>query len=138
MTSFLTTITEAQRLQLAEMMLVATTSKDPQLSIFNKTKVPTSIQDFNTWCLKGATSISKNLPIVVPRKTKCGKQSHMGPMDALANLMASGANFDELVTKDLSKEDANAEISLSTETPCVQMLLKDLKTPNEEANVKCI
>ena len=42
------------------------------------------------------------------------------------------------MTKDLSKEDANAEISSLTETPCVQRLLKDLKTPNEEANVKCI
>ena len=93
MTKLLTNLTESDRTLLAEVMLKAVTSRDPKLSIFNKTKPPTSVKDFKQWFLMHPKSIVKNLPQAVTNKTKCGKQTFLKPSDVLANLMASGTDF---------------------------------------------
>lgn len=95
LTLLLTQLTEVQQKLLAEILLLTSTSKDSKLSIFGKTRVPTSIQDFNDIFLKKDNSIIKNLPHPVVHRTDDGSHAFISLIDLLANEMADATSFDK-------------------------------------------
>jgi hypothetical protein len=63
----------------------AANSKDPELSIFKATRVPTSVEDFRDFYISGPNAIIPSLPIPVTLKTPDGNHANVGVIEALAS-----------------------------------------------------
>ena len=86
--SLLIQLTESQRELFAQCMLHADNSKHPQLSILGHTRVPTSKDDFQKFCLSGPNAVVLNLPHPIPKTTVDGTHYFVGVTDLLANELA--------------------------------------------------
>ena len=94
-TKFLGELSTAQRRSFAEFMFLAANSRDEQLSIFQKTRLPISVEDFNDLYLSGKNSVSTNLPHPVIRKTPDGSHAHVSLTEVVAHMLASATEVDE-------------------------------------------
>ena len=88
-------LSESQRRLLAECLLHATNSGSKELSIFKKSRVPTSEEDFQLLYLTGKNAIIPNLPHPVPVSTPDGTHAYATLTDVLANELAKGTEFDK-------------------------------------------
>ena len=88
-------LTESQRELFAQCKLHAANSKHPHLSIFGRTCVPTSEDDFQKFYLSGPNAVVPNLPHPIPKTTADGTHSFVGLSDLLANELAKATTFDK-------------------------------------------
>jgi len=70
MTKFLTRLTKNEQEELAFFMLHVYNAREKNLTIFNKTRPPTSTQDFNDFYMGGKKAVAKHLPTPVVIKTE--------------------------------------------------------------------
>jgi hypothetical protein len=134
MASLLCQLTASQQQLLAEVMLHTLNAKDPKLSIFKKTRAPTSISDFNDLYTTGKHSIIQNLPHPVPINTDDGSHAYVSIMDILANELAFGTFFDKFrFDAGIQLEDLDNELTINvSNTPAAYRLFFELQ--NVEKN----
>ena len=96
MSSLLIELSGNQRRLLANILLLAGNAPNPSLSIFKQTRLPTSVEDFDRFYLKGKNSFMQNLPIPVVRKTPDGLHSYVSLVDLVANEFGKAQEFDDL------------------------------------------
>ena len=138
--SLLVQLTGKQRLLFAECMLQAANWKDPELSIFNRTRVPTSEDDFQHLYLSGRNAVLPNLPHPVPKKTADGSHAYVSFKDVLANELAKGTPFDHFRFEstvvfsagNFTNDESSPTIS---NTPSAHSLFMELKEEEEEGLV---
>ena len=128
--SLLVQLTESQRQLFAECMLLAANAKDPDLSIFKRTRVPTSEQDFQHLYLSGKNAVIPNLPHPVPRKTSDGTHAYVSFTDVLANELAKATPFDNFHFEfNVVLDNSTPTIS---STPAAQSLFMELKDDGDD------
>jgi hypothetical protein len=98
LSSLLTQLTKKQQQLLADIILVASNSKDKSLSIFGEhTRVPTSMEDFEQIILSKERSIVTNLPHPIVKETNDGTHAYISLIDLLSNEIAADTKFDQYV-----------------------------------------
>ena len=88
-------LSKHERKMLSECMVAAVNSKDKELNIFEKTRVPTSTNDFNKIYLTGANAIISNLPHPTPNTTKDRTHAYTTLTDVIANMLAEGTPVEQ-------------------------------------------
>ena len=124
--SLLLQLTKEQQALLGECMLQAANSKDSGLSIFKKTRVPTSVEDFKQFYLAGKNALIPNLPHPIPCKTGDGTHSYVTLSDLLANELAKDTKFDDFQFETNIEFKADYIPGIS-ETPAAYKLFVKLK-----------
>jgi hypothetical protein len=94
MANLLCQLTQTQQKLLAEILSYASNAKDPNRSIFKRTRLPVSQEDFEDIFISGKNSIIWNLPHPVPKHSEDGTHAYVTLTDVLANEMAAGTLFD--------------------------------------------
>ena len=100
MALLLSQLTQQQQTLLADILLIATNSKDAKLSIFKTTRVPTTTDDFNSIFLSKKNAIIPNLPHPVIKTTKDGTHAYVSLVDVVANELANATTFDDYFFSD--------------------------------------
>ena len=95
LTLLLTQMTQDQQKLLAEILLLTSTSKDKELSIFKNTRVPTSVKDFDDIFLIKKNAIIPNLPHPVVNVSLNGGHAYISLIDLIANEMADAKSYDK-------------------------------------------
>lgn len=95
MAKFLGNLTKSEQGMLAECMFHAANSKDPALSIFKNTRVPTSVQDFRDFYLEGRNAILPNLPHAVVQSSDDGSHAYVRLTDVIANMLAAATPVEQ-------------------------------------------
>ena len=126
-TSLLLQLTETQRELLAECMLQAVNSKDEQLSIFKRTRPPTTTEDFDEFYLSKSKSIVTNLPHPVPKTTEDGTHAYISLKDLLANELAKATTFDKFAFTSKVVLETDDEPRTKSSTPAAYDLFIELK-----------
>ena len=142
-TKLLTELTKTQQHCLAECLLQAANSKDKSLSIFNHTRVPTSVDDFNDFYLSGPNSVNMNLPHPVIKKTPDGNHAYVTLMEVIAHMCASATEVDkfhfetDLYPGGLHSEafDGTEQATISTTRAAYSLFFELKKSSNEEGFV---
>ena len=94
--SILSKLSKKEQEGFAYCLLHATNSKDPELSIFKSTRVPTSVEDFRDLYTSGPNAIIPNLPIPVVLATgDGGNHAYVGIVDVISNMLASSTAVDD-------------------------------------------
>jgi hypothetical protein len=135
MSRLLTQMTQKQQASLATIMFLTGNSKDKDLSIFQKTRPPASVDDFKQFYTTGKNAIIPNLPHAVVKTTTDGLHSYVGLKDVIANLLASDTpveKFDFDAKLDFHKHDLPDPPTVST-TPAAYDLHLELSAEIDDA-----
>ena len=127
-------LTESQRELFAQCMLHAANSKHPHLSIFERTRVPTSEDDFQKFYLSGPNAIVPNLPHPIPKTTTDGTHSFVGLTDLLANELAKATTFDKFCFES-NVRFLPKDVTTLSKTPSAYKLYLDLKEDDQDQYV---
>ena len=121
-------------------MSMVVTANNKERCIFQETRPPTSMKDFNEFYLSGKNSISRNLPTPVPQKTPDREYAWVGLKDVIANLLASVTpveRFDSHSYRlfyDVNTDQDEVEMRVSS-TKCAHDLYLELKAnPKDDDN----
>ena len=127
-------LTESKRELFAQCMLHAANSKHPQLSIFRRTRVPTSEDDFQKVYLSGPNAVVPNLPHPIPKTTSDGTHSLVGLTDLLANELAKATTSDKFYFES-NVQFLPKDVTTLSITPSAYKLFLDLKEDDQDQYV---
>ena len=112
--SLLIELTGKQRSVHAEILLLAGNASNQELSIFRKTRLPTTVEDFDLFYLKWNDSFMQNLPIPVVQSTPDMVNSYVSLADLIANELGKAQEFDNLkISTELIMQDINCVPSVA-------------------------
>jgi hypothetical protein len=95
MASLLSKLSIKEQEGFAYCLLHAVNSKEPELTIFNATRVPVSVADFRDFYLSDNDAVIPNLPIPVTLKTPDGNHAYVGVLDVFGNMLAACTPVDD-------------------------------------------
>ena len=126
--SLLVQLTDPQKDLFAECLRYAVNYNDKEKSIFKKTRVPVTTEDFKRYYLKESspTALIPNLPHPIPNKTSDGRTAFVSLFDSLANSLGRGTPMDKFHFEADFVFKADDEPSVA-QTPAGYTLFMDLK-----------
>ena len=145
MCSLLIKLTEDERKLFAECLQYVVSAHDNESSVFVKTGVPCTIEQFNDVYLKSKNAIIPNLPHPVPFTTNDGSHAYTKLDDVIANMLAASTSLDEFrysaeilsKVKDENYSNAaafNNSAVTATNTPAGVKLFMELQSINSLEN----
>lgn len=111
MATLISQLTRAQQELLAEILALASNARETERSVFNSTRVATTVKDFDDLYISGPNSIVCNLPHPVAKCIPDKSHAYVTLTDVIANEMASSTSFDEFFF------EANVKLENLTDNP---------------------
>ena len=115
-------------------MLQAVNLKDKILSIFKRTRPPTTMDDFEELYLSKSKSIVSNLPHPVAKTTDDGTHAYVSLKDLLANKLAKATTFDKFEFTSKVVLETDDEPQTKSSTPAAYDLFMELKGCSDDSS----